>query len=620
MSLPPAPASSSSRKRGRGHLLSSVVVETEEVVDTPARQRHTRDLRQLQQHFEVGDDGQGVFNLMNPAAGAPVEEFPRAVFARPDKVFYLNCWHTPNLWTIPPGICILRNLRGLSLRFTGIRVLPSTLGRLKLLTTLDLASTELAELPAEIGGLESLTDLDCSRTKLRDLPRTFGSRTKLENLCLTECVNIESLSDDSLRGLVSLKNLDLFGCLNLLHLPDALGDLPSLRLLGCGGCKSLRISQNALGRLPELAQNEIVWSYLGLLQGGVASGRTPWWHPPVRYSQSELYQMLRPVPVPGPDALCMMDLGFCRKEGVLPLCVPRSAALETLLVSCMSVRLLPCDIGRLQSLRHLNCSLNRLRWLPESILELGNLEHLDVSDNEIEALPEGIGRLQSLSCFLCKGNDLCRIPRSIGALRRLTHLYVSRNPRLWSLPDTIGALSSLEILDVSWNKKLSELPETIGNLHRLEYLYASNCCIRRMPSSIGHATSLHFIDWGGNPWSKGPSSIGWISGVGTFEQIRWKPYPTTSIPRSASKQRQPVQGGLHHALGPLVQLLTVSSIGTGAKRGFSPNELRTPWERFLGSTSLYHPMILPVVRSFLMVDQPTAVPEPYASHPRVDNG
>ena len=91
------------------------------------------------------------------------------------------------LYTLPPEIGDLENLRELYLEFNNLTHLPPEIGKLSNLRILEIGRNNLIKIPPEIGNLTGLTELNVARSggDLR-LPGTFCSLKKLDNLYVDE--------------------------------------------------------------------------------------------------------------------------------------------------------------------------------------------------------------------------------------------------------------------------------------------------------------------------------------------------------------------------------------------------------------------------------------------------
>ncbi|XP_048137944.1 disease resistance protein RUN1-like [Rhodamnia argentea] len=92
-----------------------------------------------------------------------------------------------------------------------LRELPEEIGHLTALRELILIQVySVCHLPDSIGNLRLLSRLEMDNTGLVELPDTIQRLDDLEHLSLTNCTNLDTLSDDVWR-LKSLKELDLSG-------------------------------------------------------------------------------------------------------------------------------------------------------------------------------------------------------------------------------------------------------------------------------------------------------------------------------------------------------------------------------------------------------------------------
>ncbi|XP_057989501.1 disease resistance protein TAO1-like isoform X2 [Hevea brasiliensis] len=138
------------------------------------------------------------------------------------------------------------NIKILTLDYTGIEQLPSSIKHLSQLVTLSLNEcTELVSLPSSIGYLKRLEQLNlvgCSR--LMTIPSSIGNLKRLEELHLGGCSRLVTIPS-SIGELKCLEKLLLFRCSNLASLPKSIKQLSKLKQLDLSICESLKI-------LPEL--------------------------------------------------------------------------------------------------------------------------------------------------------------------------------------------------------------------------------------------------------------------------------------------------------------------------------------------------------------------------------
>ncbi|KAF2320051.1 hypothetical protein GH714_022577 [Hevea brasiliensis] len=127
------------------------------------------------------------------------------------------------------------NIKILTLDYTGIEQLPSSIKHL----------SQLVSLPSSIGNLKRLEQLNlvgCSR--LVTIPSSIGNLKRLEELHLGGCSRLVTIPS-SIGELKCLEKLLLFRCSNLASLPESIKQLSKLKQLDLSICESLKI-------LPEL--------------------------------------------------------------------------------------------------------------------------------------------------------------------------------------------------------------------------------------------------------------------------------------------------------------------------------------------------------------------------------
>ncbi|CAN6554499.1 unnamed protein product [Malus baccata var. baccata] len=176
-----------------------------------------------------------------------------------DKLTYLDLSWCKSLEYLPeiPG-----NIEFLSLHYTGIKELPSSVWSHEKISSLDITRCEkLKELPSntcmlKVSGAFSLNRCT-SLKKFRELPRGIGklilSHTRIKVLptssmrcllCLTKlklrnCINIASLLP-SICQLKSLEELDLSRCSALRVVPSSIYELTNIKTLSFSCCRKLR--------------------------------------------------------------------------------------------------------------------------------------------------------------------------------------------------------------------------------------------------------------------------------------------------------------------------------------------------------------------------------------------
>ncbi|XP_070663324.1 TMV resistance protein N-like isoform X4 [Malus domestica] len=164
-----------------------------------------------------------------------------------DKLTYLNLSRCKSLVYLPeiPG-----NIEFLSLHYTGIKELPSSVWSHEKISSLDITRCEkLKELPSntcklKVSGAFSLNRCT-SLKKFRELPRGIG---KL-NLSLTR---IKVLPTSSMRSLLCLTKLKLRNCINIASLLPSICKLKSLEELDLSRCSALRVVPSSIYELTNI--------------------------------------------------------------------------------------------------------------------------------------------------------------------------------------------------------------------------------------------------------------------------------------------------------------------------------------------------------------------------------
>lgn len=153
-----------------------------------------------------------------------------------------------NIQILPDGIGHLEFLENIDLSGNDFEYLPEAMSRLPRLKTLWLRNcSKLQELP-ELTQVQSITLFNCRNLKsLVKLAQDPGRYCLLE-LCLDQCKNVKSLSDQ-LGHFTELTYLDL-GSHDFKKLPSSIRDLSSLVTLCLNNCKKLR----SLEDLPQSLQ------------------------------------------------------------------------------------------------------------------------------------------------------------------------------------------------------------------------------------------------------------------------------------------------------------------------------------------------------------------------------
>ncbi|XP_015162127.1 TMV resistance protein N-like [Solanum tuberosum] len=143
---------------------------------------------------------------------------------------------------LPISLEVQKNLRLLIIeRCENLKKLPSSI---QMESLLDLSISKYPKLdtfPEINGDMHCLTRLSLKSTGIREVPSSIGNLSGLTELCLKRCEDLVSLPD-SLCNLMNLQYLLLNGCKKLEKLPENMGDLQEL-------CK-LDVSETAIYQPP----------------------------------------------------------------------------------------------------------------------------------------------------------------------------------------------------------------------------------------------------------------------------------------------------------------------------------------------------------------------------------
>uniref|UniRef100_A0ACD5Y294 Uncharacterized protein n=1 Tax=Avena sativa TaxID=4498 RepID=A0ACD5Y294_AVESA len=244
---------------------------------------------------------------------------------------------------------------------------------------------DLKQLPESMRTLQRLEIARCSG--LCVLPGWLGELRSLQNLKISDCINLRVLSEGWLGELGSLQELEIYDCINLSELSkEWLGELRSLKVLKISYCPSLRELPEGIQQLTSLHELSI---------GGCDT-----LHQLPEFGSGEL---------PSLRTLGIMKLPLLTS---LPVSLQGLINLEQLHIGrCLAFDQLPDQLGKLRSLQTLLIwDLPVLTCLPESIGQLSALQTLRIHDcRGLTSLPRSIQRLSDLHTLHMTGNpDLAR--------------------------------------------------------------------------------------------------------------------------------------------------------------------------------------------------------------------
>ena len=195
-----------------------------------------------------------------------IKELPSSLGRLPalEHLYLSSCKH---LVSLPETICNLSSLKTLCLPGCfRLRSFPEIKGSMKSLTTLDLESSGIKELPSSIGRLRALEHLYLSSCKdLVNLPESICNLSSLKTLHVRDCLKLRGSKLD-LRGLQCLEDLQVsyisceWGCLS------GLCSLRSLHLSCCSLKHRIIKRDNFFSTLKSLVVNDC-----NLMEGGIPS-------------------------------------------------------------------------------------------------------------------------------------------------------------------------------------------------------------------------------------------------------------------------------------------------------------------------------------------------------------
>ncbi|KAJ9705622.1 hypothetical protein PVL29_003609 [Vitis rotundifolia] len=150
----------------------------------------------------------------------------------------------------------MKRLKELNLQGTAIKDLPDSIGDLESLEILDLADcSKFEKFPEKGGNMKRLEELILQGTAIKDLPDSIGDLESLENLYLSYCSKFKKFPEIK-RSMKHLRGLYLAGTA-IEELPSSIDNLSGLEYLGISECKSLRNLPANISRLKFLKKLQL---------------------------------------------------------------------------------------------------------------------------------------------------------------------------------------------------------------------------------------------------------------------------------------------------------------------------------------------------------------------------
>ncbi|KAL2902630.1 putative disease resistance protein RGA4 [Bienertia sinuspersici] len=300
--------------------------------------------------------------------------------------------------------------------------------------------------------LEELVIEEC--WELKRMPNNFPS---LRELTIRKITNSHPLQGilTSKTSLSCLKKLHIEEVVELIHIPEDLGECTSLRILFIRGCKKLSSLQENLSKLVSLEELTI-------------------------------QKCPNLVAVPSISGLrSLREFIMHRNNGLrgVPQGLKTCKFLEKLRIDCCeNVETLP-DLGGLNRLFSLNIrSMTKMiRQPPDWLYNLSCLRHLHIGTyEELNEFPDlsPLLRLTSLQYLYVYGwEQLQSPPEQLQHFTKLRGLVIADFDNMEHLPDWIGHLSSLEDFGLARCKKLKKLPseEAMNRLTNFCWLRIEDC-------------------------------------------------------------------------------------------------------------------------------------------------
>eukprot|EP00257_Ricinus_communis_P026227 XP_025013641.1 LOW QUALITY PROTEIN: disease resistance-like protein DSC1 [Ricinus communis] len=343
-------------------------------------------------------------------------KFPDMSRAQSLEVLYLS--FCASLVEIPLSLTYLSKLTELNLPCcTSLSSLPSFYH----LKSLKFLSFELCQKIRAFPEIPcNLIDLSLGGTAVKQVSSSIGCLSQLCKLKLDWCERFVSLPD-SICNLKCLRYFDIMDCVNLLGLPEKLGNLESLEVLIASG--------TGIKELPDTICNLKYLKYL--------------------------------------------DISKCVNLHGLPNDLGNLASLEELIASKSGLRQVPPSINQLKKLIKLyfdeceGLKLPPLTGLPY-ILEV-HLEYCGISE-----IPNSLCSLGSLENLFVGGNNFDSIPESIEQLSNLVVLDLSDCKRLKYLP-VLPSLNYLHARNCTSMESAFSSIQLLEEQQKLVVLEFGNC-------------------------------------------------------------------------------------------------------------------------------------------------
>ncbi|RYR69852.1 hypothetical protein Ahy_A03g016392 isoform C [Arachis hypogaea] len=312
-----------------------------------------------------------------------------------------------------------------------------------------------------------LVKLILPHSNMKELWKGIKDLPNLTHIALKGSDNLVKIPN--LSQAPNLEELNLEGCVKLVHLDPSVGSLQKLRFLNLKCCKSL-VKIPILARTPNLEKLNLAGC-------------------------DKLVQL--DASVGSLQKLHSLNLNNCKSLVKIPI-LARTPNLEKLnLEGCDKLVHLDASIGSLEKLRFMNLeNCKNLVSIPNSIFHLNSLDDLNLSGcwklfkyqllenpRQSEQLNSGQSVQSHMTSSICK------------TLTRPLHFLSSRrrSNSVGSLVPSLSRFPVLTSLDISFCN-LVQIPEAIGQLHCLEYLNIGGNNIVALPHCIKELPKLTWLN------------------------------------------------------------------------------------------------------------------------------
>ncbi|CAI7833663.1 unnamed protein product [Closterium sp. NIES-53] len=266
----------------------------------------------------------------------------------------------------------------------------------------------------------------------------------LEQLVITNSVNLQRLPDDIGKLLSCLRELTIHTCSQLDQLSNNITSLTALECLSIIDCQQLCSLPKDFGELPALKSLTLESVSLSKL----------------------------------PDSFCHLTslerlvMGYCFRN----------------------ILKLPAELGNLTSLKTLIVQTFRSVVLPETIGFLSNLKTLHLQVCTQQLISPSFTALTSLTSRTLVSGAFSKLPEALENMSHLQHLYICDCQALGKIPELVTRLTSLVTLSIRGCKELSSVPVRLSSLRKLQQLEVTGCNeLRVFPESL--PLSLEVLIW-----------------------------------------------------------------------------------------------------------------------------